>query len=459
MTVTYGLTSTGFTPKPMSQIRVDLNAGLQAAFGASIDLGDTSVFGQTVGIFAESLAALWSLGQQVYAAQDPDSATGAALDAVSALTGTDRPAATSSTTTLTLFGVPATVVPASSVVNTLSTSLGFLTNVSATIAAVPAWAGTHAYVVGDRVFSDTQRIYQCITAGTSASSPAVSGTGTDITDGTVHWKMIQDNVPDGGAVDVAATAIATGPTAAVAGDLTVIVTPVVGWTSVTNLADATKGRDVAQDAELRTLREEELSGDGQSPPDAIRAALLKIVGVTSATVFANDTDTTDSNGRPPHSVECLVRTTWTAGDPSDQLIVDAVFQNLAAGIASTGTTPGTATDSQGTTHTVYFSRPTETPIYIIVNVTVDATTFPADGATEIQSAITAWGAAQVAGKDAVASAISAQVFSVTGVLDVTSCLIGTAPSPSSSATIAIDLTHIATYQTANITVNVVDGTP
>lgn len=455
MSVTYGLTSTGFTPKPMSQIRTDINTALQTAFGASIDLGDTSVFGQTVGIFSESLSALWYLAQQVYASQDPDSATGAALDAVSALTGTDRPAATPSTTTLTLFGTAATVVPAASVVNTASTGDGFATSVAATITTLAAWAGTTAYTAGQRV-TNGGNAYQCVTAGTSASSGGPTGTTSSITDGTVTWKYIGVGTA---AVDVAAASVNTGPIAALAGDLTVIATPVVGWTSVTNLADATKGRAVAQDPELRTLREEELSGDGQSPPDAIRAALLKIVGVTSATVFANDTDTTDSSGRPPHSVECLVRTTWAAGDPNDQQIVDAVFQNLAAGVASTGTTPGTATDSQGTAHTVYFSRPTEVPIYIILNVTVDSTTFPADGATEIKTAVTTWGAAQVAGKDAVASAISAQAFSVTGVLDVTSCLIGTAPSPSSSATVTIDLTHIATYDTANITVNTSNGTP
>lgn len=455
MTVTYGLTSTGFTPKPMFQIRADINAALQGVFGASIDLGDTSVFGQTVGIFSESLSSLWLLAQQVNSSQDPDAATGASLDAVSALTGTDRPAATPSTTTLTLFGTAATVVDAGNVVNTESTGEGFATSVAATIAALTTWAGTTAYAVDDRV-TNGGNAYQCITAGTSAGSGGPTTTAADITDGTVHWMFIGVGTA---AVDVAAASVNTGPIAAVAGDLTVIATPVVGWTSVTNLADATKGRDVAEDPELRTLREEELSGDGQSPADAIRAALLKIAGVTSATVFVNDTDTTDTDGRPPHSVECLVRTTWLAGDPSDQLIFDAVFQNVAAGIASTGTTSGTSTDSQGTAHTVYFSRPTEVPIYIIVNAIVDPTAFPSDGAAEIQSAIATWGAAQAAGKDVVASAIAAQAFSVDGVLDVYSCLIGTAPSPSSSTTIAIDLTHIATYSTLNITVNVSNGTP
>ncbi len=59
-------------------------------------------------------------------------------------------------------------------------------------ALAPAWAANHAYSVADRC-SSGGLVYECITAGTSNnSSPAVppSGTTSNITDGTAHWKYV-----------------------------------------------------------------------------------------------------------------------------------------------------------------------------------------------------------------------------------------------------------------------------
>jgi hypothetical protein len=53
-----------------------------------------------------------------------------------------------------------------------------------------AWQATHAYVVGDRSTNDTGKMYEVITAGTSAGAGGPTGTSADITDGTVHWKYV-----------------------------------------------------------------------------------------------------------------------------------------------------------------------------------------------------------------------------------------------------------------------------
>lgn len=54
-----------------------------------------------------------------------------------------------------------------------------------------AWAAATAYYVGQRVTANFGKVYQCITAGTSAASGVgPTGTSTDITDGTAHWKYI-----------------------------------------------------------------------------------------------------------------------------------------------------------------------------------------------------------------------------------------------------------------------------
>ena len=81
------------------------------------------------------------------------------------------------------------------------------TEVVESIGLAPAWAGTTAYSVGDRVTNDTpSRTYECTTAGTSAASGGPTGTGTGISDGTVVWdfdgqrdrtaiQLFEDNIP------------------------------------------------------------------------------------------------------------------------------------------------------------------------------------------------------------------------------------------------------------------------
>ncbi len=410
MTITYGLTSTGFLPKPLTVIRSEINATLQAVFGNSIDVSDKSLLGQLVGIFAEREARAWQLAQQAYIAFDPDAATGPSLDAVAAITGTTRPKATYSTVTLTLTGAPTTVVASGSQVKTASTGALFATTASATLTALTAWAQSTAYTAGQRVTANS-RAYQCTVSGTSSGSgTGPSTTASDITDGGAHWTYLGDGTA---AVDVAAQAVNTGPVVAVARDLTQIATGVGGWQGVINLLDATPGRNVASDDELRQLREFELAGDGSSPADAIRAKILELATtppVATCTVFANNTDTTDGGGRPPHSVECLIQ------GGADQDIYDALLANVAAGINTYGTSVGTSTDSEGKTHTIKFSRPATINIYVDVTLTYDATTYGGDAA--VQSIIAAYGANVPVDLDVFVSQVAAQVFKVPGVLDV-----------------------------------------
>jgi uncharacterized phage protein gp47/JayE len=453
---TYGLTADGLIVKTIEVIRNELAARVRDTFGTSVKSGsDRAIVGQFVGIISEMAGLLWELSEAVNSSQDPDKATGAALDALCTLTGTFRPTATFSVVTVTLTGTPTSVIPEGTTVKTESTNVTFETTEDATLVLADTWAPLTAYALGDRVTS-ASRVYQCITAGTSDTPDGPSTTDTDIEDGSAHWTYLGEGT---GAVDVIASATETGPVIAYARDLNTIGGSVSGLSSVINLLDVSVGRDAASDEELRQLREAELAGAGNTPIDSVRADLLKLEDVVSVTVFVNNTDETDIDGMPPHSVEALVRPVDPVPDDFDQLIWDTLLANVAAGIVTTGNTPGTATDSQGTVHTMKYSRPTEVPIYIIVNVTKDPDTYPTDGDELIKQAIVTWGDEQATGKNAVASAITAQAFSIDGVLDVTSVKIGTAPTPTLSVTIPIALRELATYDTSRISVVSIDGTP
>ncbi|MFN2549594.1 MAG: hypothetical protein ABR567_19400 [Myxococcales bacterium] len=57
------------------------------------------------------------------------------------------------------------------------------------LCGVPAWNAGTAYFTGNQVVNGAD-LYQCVTAGTSASSGGPTGTGTTIADGTAVWKRV-----------------------------------------------------------------------------------------------------------------------------------------------------------------------------------------------------------------------------------------------------------------------------
>jgi len=444
----YGLTSTGFVPKPYEQVLADVQADLRSRFGESIDLSASSVFGQLAGIIAERVSEVWDAAQGVYNAFVPDASTGSALDALAAVTGTLRLAATHSTVTLTATGTPGTSLSAGRQASVATTLERFTTLALAVIVAADAWANSTAYVVGDRV-TNASRVYQCTTAGTSAGSGGPTTTSTAITDGTVTWAYVGEGT---GVTDIDAESANTGPVVGAARTIATIETPVSGWSTVVNLADAVLGRAVESDADLRIRREADLQATGGGAVEQIRESLTAVTGVTEVTVYENTTDAT-VDSIPPHAVEALV----LGGASAD--IAAALFATVAAGIGTYGGTTETVTDSMGIDHDVSFSRPTAVPIYVALTLTYDASLYPSDGDAQVKQAIVDYGDTFRTGWDVRSSALLARVFAVPGVLDVTVCNIGTAPAPSGSTTITTTARELATFDTSRVTVSSSSATP
>lgn len=445
-----GITPAGFVIKTLLEILAEWESKISDGLSPNMDQTPQSPIGQWNGVGVGSVSELWELAQAAYNGTDPDNAEGQQLDAICAITGTLREPAAPSTVTLTATGTPGTLLNAGRVASADGTDTRFATDDAASIAAVPAWAITTAYGLGARV-TNAARVYQCITAGTSAGAGGPTTTAEDITDNTVHWKYLGEGT---GAVDVDASAEVNGPLAAVAGSINSIETPVAGWSTVVNLEDADLGNLEETDEELRSRREDELATPGSSTVDALRADLLKIPDVTSAKVFHNTTMVTDVNGLPPKSVEALVQ----GGADAD--IREKIWTSgVAGGIETYGTVSGTIVDSSGVVQTVKFSRPDDEPIYIIVNAVVDPLVFPANGVDLIKAAIIEWGDAVPVGYNVVSKAVGANAFKVPGVLDVTTCYIGLAPAPASEATLVMGVRQLPLYDTSRITVNTTPGSP
>lgn len=456
-TTTYGLTAQGFVPKTTPVVNTDLQQALQAAFGASIPFTAQSLFGQVSGVLAERFNEVWAEMQSVFAAGDSDQATGSAQDAIGSLTGVLRLIATSSTTLLTCCGTPSTIIAASSLASTQSTSQQFRTTVTATIALLASWIGNTAYTVGQRV-TNVGNCYQCTTAGTSAATGGPTTTASSIPDGggSLVWEYIGQGT---GCVDIPANSVNTGPIASVTGDIILIDTPTLGWDTVTNLTSATLGQNQEQDGDYRARRAVLLTTTGGSTQQAIRSDVLLVTDVTACTVLVNNTDTTDGNGQAPHSIQCVV----TGGADLD--VATAIYDTAPAGINLIGTSTVTVTDSQGFGHSIHFTRLTEVPIYVIItlkhnSLASTAGGYPVNGDALVAAAIGAL--MYTANQEVTATGVGSAAFpiyfngnliqGVQGVTDVPTVLIGTSPSPVSSTTIPISVFQIASFSASNVTV-------
>jgi len=265
-------------------------------------------------------------------------------------------------------------------------------------------------------------------------------------DGT-EFITIQDAVIELGIATAVALSVELGEISAPADTLITIVTPVAGWTSVNNPLDAVEGRELEKDEEARIRRKESVAFPSQAKVDAIYSAIANLDGVTSVTVLENFTDVIDGNGLLPHSTHAIV-----AGGLSSE-IAEAIFNNKSAGINTNGAITENVNDIQGYSHEIKFTRPTETPIYIIVNLTTIAGVFPITGADDIANALVEYANLNFeVGDDIIQSRLYTPVNETPG-HDIDSILIGISSPPTLENNIIIPLDEIGKFEKINIIVN------
>jgi hypothetical protein len=215
-----------------------------------------------------------------------------------------------------------------------------------------------------------------------------------------------------------------------------------------NSTDAVVGNDLETDPDFRLRREALLRVIGAGTVEAIRAKLLTIDDVIQAMVFENVELTTDGDGLPGKAFEAVVQ----GGD--DQEIADAIWEVKPAGMLAHGDVTKTVTDSQDIDHEIKFSRPEEIPIFIDLEVTVDADIFPADGASQIETALKEYGDALNVGDTVYALAFKSVPLSIAGVLDVTAYTIDDVDPPVGSINIVLTSRQLATFDLEDINVSV-----
>jgi hypothetical protein len=218
--------------------------------------------------------------------------------------------------------------------------------------------------------------------------------------------------------------IETGPVPCPSPTLT-IQTPVTGWECVAvgsyygdTSAYVEVGSNLETLAEARARRMSSLLIPGSGTLESIRSAVLNNVSsVNECLAVENDTNSTDTNGLPPHSIEIICQSADTG--PAEQAAIAAqIWAKRAAGITMHGTTSVTVTDSRGRAHTVKFSYSTRTEVNVAVTYSLfpeDPTPPPLSVSTALAVAITAAFDAQAIGEDVLFNRILGAAASVPGI--------------------------------------------
>lgn len=257
---------------------------------------------------AEIWATLDELGLQAYNSKDPNKASGIELNTLYYLTtGKIRPVGTPSTVTLTVSGTDGTVIPAGSIVESLING--------------SKWTTDAAVIIN----------------GTSAS--------------------------------ISATCTVNGDTQASIGDISIIKSPTGGWQSVTNPSVATPGSNAPTDAELRAIRNRSVAKVGSNQIDNMVSSVQTTDGVRRVSIPENDTNATDANGLPAHSIAPIV------DGGTDEDVALSIYVKKNPGVllhpVNTPVIVPVTSPVTGNQKDITFSRPDYIDIVIVVAIIND----------------------------------------------------------------------------------------
>lgn len=476
-----GLTDAGFVIKRLADILADDRALAVQLFqdlvqpNDIVDTSDSSALGRLISLAAPSEADLWEAAQEVYAAFDPNSATGIALDNLVAYAGLTRKEQTFTTSSILVAGDTNTLIPVGQTVSSSTTGEQFTTTGAISLAASNAsgitvsvvtlqnstvYTITYANTTTSNTITFTSDASTTVAEILAGLQSVIAGAHPTLTSSVVGTSLVIDRndifqtVSFTTSVNLGINKVRTvGEVVAVdsgiivqpANTIDTILTPMLGWDSVNNPVAATPGEDRETDEELRLRFRNGKFDRATNTLDSIYSALINLDNVSEVTIYENDTSVVDGNGVPAHSFLPIV----SGGLSTD--IANAIWDNKPVGILSYGNTTVSISDIQGSPHDISFSRPDPVVIYISMNITTDVN-FPANGNDAIKSALIDYFTANFGtGDDVIYSRLYTPINSIPG-HEVVSLTIGTSPSPVGTSNVVISFDEIASLNTTNIVI-------
>jgi hypothetical protein len=382
------LTSDGFDAPRSADFLQVIRDEYEADTGLTIDWERDVFLGSITANMADRLGGAAGEGlQALYDAMSRGSATGIQLANIGVIVGVPPNDATFSTATVTLTGIAGTVIIAGNVVE-----------------------------------------------GGGINDDARWDTLTDVTIG------------GGGTVDVVVQAEEEGSVEAIATQIDKIVTPVSGWTSVSNAIKASPGDDKETDGEYRARQEAELSVSGAASAAAIRSILLGDLDfLTGVIVLENDdiaTQVVEGITMPGKSSALIVLPDPLTTDQIEQMVT-LYYTNLSIGIETVGAESTTILGADGISKTVRFGYATSLAVTVAYVLTLDTGVVIGDVDQALIEATEAYGATLSVGDALRALDLYGVAAGIPGIKGITSLLLnGGAADIEPAATEQVSITSV-----------------
>ncbi len=285
-----------------------------------------------------------------------------------------------------------------------------------------------------------------------------AGSQASLEDGTVFASVSEVTLDDTGNAYVDFQAVTTGPIAVNANALSQIVTAVLGWDSIVNANPATLGRTEETDLASRLRRKNTLSTQNVALPEAIISGLYGTTNVKSLTFRENYTNadaTIDGIFLLARSIYVCV------DGGSDADVAATLLEHKSLGCNWNGTTSVDTVDpASGQTYTVKFDRPTAVPVQARLSVRnlsslIDVQTAVRQAILDFASGLIDGEPGFTVGSSVSAFELAGAVNRQNPGIYVQKCEISlTSTTVWSTDEIAIALNQIATIAIGNIEVNV-----
>lgn len=409
----YGITETGLRIKRFDTILSEINAFQTEGFGVQVGANTRSFLNVLNTGVADKIAELWELGADIYHNLSPMSAEGAALDNAVQFGGNSREKARSTyypihcecTEGITLDEetlIESDTNPAIKFLSAEERTISRSAFNKAKVKVVSTQAG-EAYTVAlngtlysytckaqdgpeailgglrDLILADEAEAF---TASVDSENVLLIIEAADVE--SENSMLLTDNLTTESVTAIISFASEEpGEVSLPNGAITKIVTAPTGFLSCTNLCGYVAGRLLETDVELRQSYVDKIFSRSSRMTDSIRSAILaNCAGVTAAQVYENRTNETDSEGRPPHSVEAVV----DGGSNSD--IAEQILATVSAGITTYGSVSVDVPGEDDDMIEVCFNRPTYIYCWFKVTLTISkASLVPANYAELVETAI------------------------------------------------------------------------
>lgn len=157
---------------------------------------------------------------------------------------------------------------------------------------------------------------------------------------------------------VTAQCTTLGAIEALPGSISKIATPTKGWLAVTNEVAAVTGASVETSEELRQRQSISVANPSRNMLNGTIGGIASVSGVKRYKVYENDSNVTDENGIPGHSIAAVVE----GGLDAD--VGEVIYLRKGPGCGTYGTTSVDYENDDGLTTKIRFFRPE----YVSINV-------------------------------------------------------------------------------------------